>query len=85
MELGANDRVGVCWVKMTWMEKEDMGATGTVEGTWLGLDVIRKGQYDAKKWNLSNWKSDGKINRKKERQNMRYHAGEKLMKLSNKR
>lgn len=52
------------------MEKEDMNVRGTVEGTWLGLDVLRKGQYNAEKWNLRNRKSDGTINRKKERQNM---------------
>lgn len=52
------------------MEKEDMNVRGTVEGTWLGLDVLRTGQYNAEKWNLRNRKSDGTINRKKERQNM---------------
>lgn len=41
-----------------------------LEGTWLGLDVLRKGQYNAEKWNLRNRKNDGTINRKKERQNM---------------
>lgn len=70
MELGPNGRIGVCWIKMTWMEKEDMNVRGTVEGTWLGLDVLRTGQYNAEKWNLRNRKNDGTINRKKERQNM---------------
>lgn len=52
------------------MEKEDMNVRGTVEDTWLGLDVLRNGQYNAEKWNLRNRKSDGTVNRKKERRNM---------------